>query len=557
MQNPLSGAAANRRTFLTISALGAAAVAGGGVLAGCDEKSSSKGAVEAADQALLPEYKPVTGVTPDVPGTPPVANGFAKYPATLVDAITETPGKSGQKATAMVPWWGPTPPGLGNNQYYDAVNAELGIPIDFSVQDGAKYGEKLSAILGARDVPDMLCVPSWEYGKIPKFSDAVAALFEDLTPYLAGSKASAYPMLASFGDNNYRYAIWNGKLASLPWPNDSTPFPWALFYRKDLTDAAGIAVPNSADSLYDAIKKSTDPSKGVYGCNGIFDIVQMFFKAPGSKAGWRKKADGKLEFKYETAEYKAALDFAARLFKENLVHPDIVASKGADSKTLFAGGKILFMQDGPGAWQGMQKDQSKVTPTFNMQPVPLFSASGGDPLQWGSTDPIFYTFIKKGLGKERVEELLRVLNYLAAPFGTKEWELRQYGKEGVHFTRGTDGSPAGNALAQKEIAFQYGFIVGRSPAIVGDPATPNYVSDLITWANASVKYLETDPWAGLKLDYPANYSKVQQPTEDKIQDILRGRRPVSDLDAIVKEWRSGGGDEGRDFLAKALSDNGR
>jgi putative aldouronate transport system substrate-binding protein len=56
---------------------------------------------------------------------------------------------------------------------------------------------------------------------------------------------------------------------------------------------------------------------------------------------------------------------------------------------------------------------------------------------------------------------------------------------------------------------------------------------------------------------PANAAKVVQPTEDKIMDIVRGRRPVSDLDAIIKEWRSGGGDEARTFIEKALADSGR
>jgi putative aldouronate transport system substrate-binding protein len=32
---------------------------------------------------------------------------------------------------------------------------------------------------------------------------------------------------------------------------------------------------------------------------------------------------------------------------------------------------------------------------------------------------------------------------------------------------------------------------------------------------------------------------------------------LSDLDQIVSEFRSGGGDEGRAFLEKALADNGR
>lgn len=153
--------------------------------------------------------------------------------------------------------------------------------------------------------------------------------------------------------------------------------------------------------------------------------------------------------------------------------------------------------------------------------------------------------------------MLRVLDWCAAPFGTKEWETREYGKEGTHFTRDSAGAPVATQLAQREIANQYGFIVGRVPAFVSKPETPNFVKDLLTYSNGLVKYLEKDLWEGIKLEMPANYSKIQQPTEDKITDVVRGRRPISDLDTIVKEWRSTGGDEGRELMQKALSDNGR
>lgn len=50
---------------------------------------------------------------------------------------------------------------------------------------------------------------------------------------------------------------------------------------------------------------------------------------------------------------------------------------------------------------------------------------------------------------------------------------------------------------------------------------------------------------------------IQQPTEDKMTDIKRGRRPITDLEAVVTEWRNTGGDEAREFYAKVLADNGR
>jgi len=559
MTHPVLDATTNRRAFLALLATAAAAAGSGGLLAACSKTPGRGGSATNVDalSGLLPNYKAMSLVKADIAGTPPVANGFLTYPSNLVDAVTDKPGKGGGTIKAMTPWWGPTPPGLDNSSYLKAVADELGVAVDFTVQDGNTYGDKLSAVLGARDVPDLLCVPSWEYGKIPAFVDAVKALFEDLTPFLQGDKVSKYPMLAAFPTGAWQYAVWGGRLYSVPWPTDG-PFPWALFYRKDLTDAAGVAAPKTINELYDFGKKLTDQAKGVWAFGAVFDMVQMFHKVPGSEGGWRKKADGTLEHKYETPEYKEALEFTARLFREGLVHPDVIANpKGANEKQLFNGGKIHAYQDGIGAWRGMLSEQLKVTPTFNMQPVPLFSAKGGDPLQWGSEAPIFYTFIKKGVGQARVEELLGVLNWAAAPFGTKEWEAREYGVEGKHFTRGGDGSPIPTDLGRTELANQYGFIVGRTPAIVQTADVPNYVRDLLTYSNTSVKYLEKNPWAGIKLESPSNYSKIGQPTEDKIQDILRGRRPISELDQVVKDWRSGGGDEGRAFLAKALKDNGR
>lgn len=558
MNLPLDRGSASRRQFLALMGLSAAAVAGGGTLAGCSKEAGSDGLATNTDamSAVLPKYTPFDLVKPDIVGTPPVANGFLKYPTSLVDAITTKPGTSGQKATAMTPWWGPVPPGLGQNAYYDTVNAELGIPIDFSVQDGNTYADKLNAMLGARDVPDLLCIPGWEIVKIPRFADAVKALFEDLTDYLKGDAVAPYKMLGSFPTDAWKNAVWGGRLAAVPWPTDG-PFPWALFYRKDLLDKAGLTYPKTLDELHSVAKQVTDPVKGVWAFNDIFAMVQMFHKVPGTRDGWRRASGGGIEFKYETAEFKAAVEYTAKLVKDGLYHPDVIASKGADTKQLFASGKILFMQDGPGAWQGMQADQAKVTPGFNMQPVPNLSASGGDPLVWSTVTPVFYTFIKKGLGADRVKELLRVLDWCAAPFGTKEWETREYGKEGVHFTRDANGVPAVTQLAQKEIASQYFFIAGRTPAFVSKAEAPNFVKDLLTYSNAQVKYLEKDLWEGIKLEMPANYSKITQPTEEKITDIIRGRRPLSDLDGIVKEWRSTGGDEGRDLMAKALSDNGR
>jgi putative aldouronate transport system substrate-binding protein len=553
-----TGPSTDRRRFLSLLGLGAAAVAGGGVLAGCGDKATRGGATQNLDKlsGLLPEQRPFVGMPkPDIIGTRPVPDGYTKYPAELVDAIAEKPGAGGAPIRAMVPVWGPAPPSGASNSYLTAVNAELGATVDFSVQDGMTYADKLGAILGARDVPDLLCVPSWEVEKLPRFADAVSALFEDLTPYLQGSAVAAYPMLASFPAGAWRESCWNERLMAVPNPTDG-PFPWALFQRKDLLDKAGLAAPKTIDELFSIGKEVTNPGKGAWAFSDIFQMVQMFYKAPGSKQGWRLKADGTPEFKYETPEYRQAAEFMAKVYKAGLVHPDIVASKGADANVLLQGGKIMFHQGGPGMWQPMQAEQQKITPGFNLQPVPLFSATGGDPLAWGDDVPISYLFIKKGLGKERVQELLRIINWCSAPFGTKEFALREYGVDGKHSTL-TAAGPGKTDLGFKEIQNQYFFISGRSPVVQPYPQTPQYVPQVMAYNNETVKYLEKDPWDGLKFEMPAKYKAGQVPTEDKITDIVRGRRPMTDLDVVIKEWRAAGGDEARQMLATALTDAGR
>ncbi len=551
--------ATNRRSFLALLGAGTlTAAAGGTELCACGRKPGGKGAATNARDvaAVLPSYSSIEFLKPDIPGEGPIPSGYLKYPSHLVDAIPDRPGKSGRAIRTMSAAWGPTPPGLGRNSFLKAVNERLGVPVNPSVQDGNGYADKLSAMLGARDVPDLLSAPMWEIDKIPRFSQAVKALFADLTEYLQGDKAFAYPMLAALPTSAWQYSVWGGRLAAVPFPPDG-PFPWALFYRKDLTDRAGVAAPKTIDELYDFGRKMTDAVRGVWAFGTIFDMVQMFFKCPHSKGGWRRKASGGLEFKYEIPEFGQALEFTSRLYRDGMVHPDLVATRGGDAGQLFDAGKIIAREDGLGTWRASQSEQARVTPGYDIQPMPVFSAIGGPPLAWGSSEPMFYTFVKKGLGKERTEEILRVLNWCAAPFGSKEYELSAYGVEGTHFTRAADGSPIPTDLGRRELASQYVLLGGRVAAVVGTADVPNFVGDLLGYLRTTAPYIEPDPFAGIKLELPANYSKLQVSTEDKIGDVVRGRRPLGDLDAIVREWRNSGGDEGRAFLEKALGESGR
>ncbi|WP_159055993.1 extracellular solute-binding protein, partial [Thermobifida fusca] len=231
--HPSPGHGPSRRRFLGLTGAAAALVAGSGLLSACAPKGprpGSSGSAANLDKldALVPDYIPFQAVEPDIPGTHGAPPGFTSYPTELVQAVDGTPGKGGSYK-AMAPLWGPIPPGLGENSFYDFVNSKLGTTIDFQFQDGNTIIDKMNAVIAAGDVVDITMIPDWAINLIPDFNEAAPQLFEDLTPYLAGSAVEPYPMLASLPTNAWKWGVFSDRLYGVPWPTD--PLSEWIFYR--------------------------------------------------------------------------------------------------------------------------------------------------------------------------------------------------------------------------------------------------------------------------------------------------------------------------------------
>nr|BFE86515.1 hypothetical protein GCM10020093_091160 [Planobispora longispora] len=134
--------------------------------------------------------------------------------------------------------------------------------------------------------------------------------------------------------------------------------------------------------------------------------------------------------------------------------------------------------------------------------------------------------------------------------------LSVYGVEGKHFTKNEVGAPKKTDLGLKEAPPTYFFLSGRPDAIT-ESELPKYVETAANWYNEAAKHWAPNPHEGIRIQRPAKYAALEQPTEDKIQDVVRGRRPLTELKQVVDEWRKDGGDESREFYMKVLQDNGR
>jgi putative aldouronate transport system substrate-binding protein len=61
---------------------------------------------------------------------------------------------------------------------------------------------------------------------------------------------------------------------------------------------------------------------------------------------------------------------------------------------------------------------------------------------------------------------------------------------------------------------------------------------------------------GMQITEPARYANLSNDFEQLEDDIVRGRRRISDMQRAVSDWKRKGGDELRDWYKKILDENG-
>lgn len=519
-----------------------------GVLTACSSGSKAAvptNAVGLSDTVanLIPSYIPFEGAKPTSPSVNGSAPSFAKVPETFVRSVQGVPGK-GSEFTVMSPAWWATPPALDKNSYYQAVNKQLGATLKFQVADGNTYGDKIQTVLASpKDVADWVVIPSWNLP--PRFDQAASGLFVDLSEYLAGDKVKKYPNLANIPSGAWKYSCFDGGLYGLPYPGSMVSD--AIFYRSDIFEKAGIGAPTSAEEFRKVAKQLTDQRKNRYGTEDPWTIAKLMFALVPK---W-DQADGKLINRFETDAYREALAWAASVYKDGSVHPDVVAGN-TQSKPRFESGQTAMMSDGVGAWHESLARVLPSNPDFGMLPMGSFAPGGGDPTLWRAVPASIFSFIKKTDDKAKIEEMLAIANFAAAPYGTAENLLINSGVEGKHFKRGENNVPEPTKLGAKEITSTYSFLV--SPPVVNNLVQyPGLVEARAAWETSQAPFVKEDIFFGMQIQEPNKYASLGTPFDDLEKDIVRGRKTLKDLDAELATWKKNGGDALREYYAGFLA----
>ncbi|MGA5316745.1 extracellular solute-binding protein [Streptomyces pseudogriseolus] len=556
--NAASPSAPSRRSFLASTAAATAAVAvGTPLLAACGgggQEGRKEGTTSGKEAAkILPAYVASSVVTPDIPAKNGSAAGFTRAipAAELKTSVPKTPG-SGGRLTVMSPFWG-TPP-KDDNPYYTAMNKAVGVDVAWQNQDGVTYDQKLGAVLASSDIPDVVVVPGWNLmGRIPS---AVNAKFADLGPYLSGDKVKEYPNLAAVPTEAWQRGIFGGQLRGIPMP---APYVTdiAPLYRKDLFAKKGYTVPGSPEEFLAWAKEATDAKSKLWACDDMkwtaFNIFGVL--SGGDKALWWNLEGDKLVNRVETEQFLEALEWTRKLYAAGVVHPDAVQGKaGGDAGNRFTAGEVLVYNQNISDWWGKTAEQRTQNADFQMEAFDYFGPDGGDPTLWAVQPANIFTFVSKKASEQQVKDFLALCNFCAAPYGTKEFMLTAYGVEGTDYTF-DNGLPVKTQQGVNEVNGAYDY-TGNPAPYIAYPDLPEVTKGMVEWQQRMGAFTKKSSFFGLTVTEPARWSNLADHFEQLEDDVVRGRKKISDVQQAVSDWRSRGGDGLRDWYRKLLDDNG-
>jgi putative aldouronate transport system substrate-binding protein len=535
-------------------AVGGAAAAAPALLTACSTGSGDSDVSNAGKKlAPWPAYTPADGPKPDLaPSEAGVQAGYTSYPADLVKSVSRTPG-DGSTVRVMSVSFGTPPKPSSANRFWAAVEKALGVKIEYTIVPQADYQKKMATVMAgdADTLPDIINVFSGFV--LPREAEFVRRRAEDLTPFLSGDAIADYPNLANIPTHAWRdMGRIGGLLYGIPLER---PLPGStLWLNQGMFTDAGMKEDWTADDFAAVAKRATGGRTYALGAAAGSNFGNGFHGAAhNAPQEWAVTKDGTFQPAWADERYKAAIAFQSRLRADGSYHPDATSVSQIDLTTLYYNGTVGSMQDGFGAYLPKYREsKGKLTPA-----AALPYSVGGEPGGIIAARRSFgYTVLKKAK-KERIELLLRILDYLAAPFGSEEWELVHYGVEGTHFTRAADGSPQATKLGEVEnntnLPLKY---LAEGPQVLFVPGMPDAVRALHTWQQKVVPHAIRNASFGLQsATKNSQGATLKALVDDTVTGIIAGRLPISAWDATVKKWRERGGDRMAEEFAKDYAAN--
>ncbi|NRQ35585.1 extracellular solute-binding protein [Nonomuraea sp. NN258] len=548
----------SRRGFLRLGAITAAGAAAAPLLAACGGGGAAAPPAKAQGLTIkLPAYLPPSAaLKPDLPGTPAgVPDAYFSYPKELFKSVAKPPMSGGTAKIALKTFLSPPPP-RERNAAWQEIEKRLGGTLDIQIVPSDDWPTKFNTMVAGGTLPDLFpYIETQGTSNLPAF---VASQCADLTALLGGDAVKAYPNLAAIPEAFWREGVVAGKLYGIPVPRNMAG--GLGFYRHDQFAAAGVsdlAQITDLDRFFELLKELTRPQERRWGIvtatGGMFglSIISQLF---GSTNLWRLEG-GKFLADIETEEYKAAVEYTRKLREAGIIYP---GSEGFDTlkrKNEFNAGHAAITYDGMPAFLGpgnFLQTQKKIDPKADPRPLlPI-----GTKTKVSLNNVVFGINLIKKADEAKVKEMLGVADFFAAPFGSEEYTLINYGVETTDHTRDDQGNPVLTEQGAKDITAPWKYAAAPTQAVY-DATSRDGVKLMHEAFTKLIPLGVADPTTALYSPTEgARFEALHTMKVDRITSIIAGRSPVSDLDQLAKDWRAQGGDKMRAEFEEASQKTG-
>ncbi|MFW6599742.1 extracellular solute-binding protein [Propionibacteriaceae bacterium Y2011] len=538
----------SRRTLLG----GIAGIAGVAGLAACgpDTSGGEPGgggeSAGAAGELQLPAYVPFEGATPDLPasadGVPP---GFYNYPDP--PTVMEGYPQQGIEPFSIMLQGGPPAVPPETNKNYAWMNEQLGTEVEtiFGTYDG--YKEKFQVTMASGDLPDIVQVI--QVAELPRLLEAN---FTDLTDVLGGDGVKKYPGLANIPTSAWKLATVNGRLWGVCRPQPPTGL--VINYRADVIAERGMAesdlAPQSGDEFLALMKELTDTDKGLYamGADPSAWLLGIAKQMVGSPNGWAV-VDGKFVSDIASEEMKAALDYTAQCWAAGVMHPNSISEPGNNGVWYSAGSTALFIR-GFGGWDF--NIRANPDTTIGSLIPPKMDGGGEAPVHMSAAGYSAFVGLRKTDDAERIDQLLRVFDFYASPFGTEQYLGFNYGVEGYSYEmEGPNPVPVEDA---PETPVPHTYVGGNRNSVIYAQGDKESVDLRHAYASTVLPTGIEDASNGLYSETAVSEgATLNKKMQDVQRQVIQGNSPMSAWDDFVAEWQSKVGDAVASELEEAAA----
>ncbi|GAC1317694.1 MAG: extracellular solute-binding protein [Chloroflexota bacterium] len=500
---------------------------------------------------------------PDLPSTGTwIDNAYNNYPANPARWSTEMPGRGGTLTYFNQAVYPPAT-ALEANPSWQAVNKQLNTEIRANYTTPPDYSAKLAALMAGNDLPDMFAL--WQglgtAQRLPEFLQSQAA---DLTPFLTGDAIKKYPNLAVLPQYAWKNsgAVINGHVYLMPIQQYRVgPI---MFNNSGIwnTEIGANYVPRDADDFKRILIQLTRPRENRWAIGGppqqvtgiqfAFGPIAQLFGAPN---GWQLDSGGTLTRDRETQAYKAAVGYVRDLYAAGVYDPDQPTYNVTIARNNYLASKLVVLQESfGGGWTDLWlRGRSQNPPLQFAVMVPFAAQTGIQPTHFMTPGFLLANGFRKA-SADRIDELLRICNWLAAPFGTQEDLLVQYGLPGSDYTLDGNGNPVPTSTGPSNSLYVGWQFMSRHPWVLYYPGLQDFGKVNQHAQQALLPLGAEDPtWGTFSPTYLTKGRSMETTFGDGVNDIISGRRPLSDYDQLVKDWQTGGGDTIRKEYADQIA----